>query len=155
MLRLTAIVVAIFLSFQVEASTLHVYLSDMGLARLKISTSTMTQVGGAIGTPYYCSPESYKGSVCIASDVWSFGLVLVELFGRQHAWGRLLSQMEMAGLIMSKTLPQMDYLKHPIKDLCGKCLDYHPKKRIDMMNLMKEIRKCEKLYVKLSNLKHV
>jgi len=88
----------------------------------------MTQVGGAIDTPYYCSPESYKGRVCIALDVWNFGLVLVELFGRRHAWGRLLSQMEMAGLIMSKTLPQLDHLKHPVKDLCGKCLDYDPKK---------------------------
>jgi len=36
MLRLIAIVVAIFLSFQVEASTLHVFLSGKGLARLKV-----------------------------------------------------------------------------------------------------------------------
>jgi len=108
----------------------------------------MTQVGGAIGTPYYCSPESYKGRICLASDVWSFGLVLVELFGCRHAWGRLLSQMEMTGLIKSKTVPQLDHLKQSIKDLCGKCLDYDPKKRTDTMNLIKEMRKCEKLYVK-------
>ena len=47
----------------------------------------MIQVGGAIGTPYYCAPESYKGRVCIASDIWSFGLVLTEIFGQRHAWG--------------------------------------------------------------------
>ena len=70
----------------------------MGLARLKIGSCTMTQVGGAIGTPYYCAPESYKGRVCVASDIWSFGLVLSELFGRQHAWGQLLSQVEMANV---------------------------------------------------------
>ena len=120
----------------------------MGLARLKIGSCTMTQVGGAIGTPYYCAPESYKGRVCVASDIWSFGLVLSELFGRQHAWGQLLSQVEMAGLIMSKTLPPLNHLKAPIKDLCGMCLYYDPKKRIDILGLMKKIRECEKMYVK-------
>lgn len=120
----------------------------MGLARLKMGTCTMTQVGGAIGTPYYCAPESYKGRVCIASDIWSFGLVLTEIFGKRHAWGRILSQVEMAGVIMSKRLPPLDHLKTPIKELCEMCLHYDPKKRIGILSLMKKIRECEKMYVK-------
>ena len=128
--------------------TLHVYLSDMGLARLKTSASTMTQVGNAIGTPYYCAPESYKGNVCVASDIWSFGLVLSELFGRRHAWGRLLSFMEMSGLILSQTLPPLDHLKAPIRRLCQMCLDYDPRKRIDILNVIEKLRECEKIFVK-------
>ena len=104
----------------------------------------MTQVGNAIGTPYYCAPESYKGNVCLASDIWSFGLVLTELFGRRHAWGRLLSFMEMSGLILSQTLPPLDHLKAPIRRLCEMCLDYNPKKRIDILNVIKKLRECEK-----------
>ena len=50
------------------------------------------------------------------------------VFGRQHAWGRLLSQVEMVGLIMSKILPPLNHLKTPIKDLCGMCRHYDPKK---------------------------
>jgi len=116
----------------------------MGLAHLKASGSTMTQVGGAIGTPYYCAPESYKGMVCLSSDIWSFGLVMCELYGRRHAWGRLLSFTEMTGLIMSKTMPPLDHLKPPVKDLCAMCLCYDSKDRIGILELTKKIRECEK-----------
>ena len=121
------------------------YLTDMGLARMKTSCCTMTQVGGAIGTPYYCAPESYMGGVCLASDIWSFGLVLREIFGRKHAWGRLMTQAEMAGLIMCKTLPPLGHLKAHIKDVCEMCLKYNPKHRIEILELLKKIRACEKL----------
>ena len=77
----------------------------------------MTQIGGAVGTPYYCTPESYKGGVCLASDIWSFVIVMIELFGGT----------EMIGLIICKTLPLLDHLKTQIKDVCSMCLNYNPK----------------------------
>jgi len=48
----------------------------------KISTSTMMQVMGAIGTCtilLFLHAESYKGRVCLASDVWSFGLSCLDI----------------------------------------------------------------------------
>jgi len=117
----------------------------MGLAHLKTSGSTMTHVGSA-GTPYYSAPETFKGKMCLPSDIWSLGLVLSELFGRRHAWGRLLTRIEMTGLIMSKTLPPLDHLKAPVKDLCAKCLDYNPKNRIAILELTKKIRECENFF---------
>ena len=114
----------------------------MGLTQLKTGKCTMTQVGGVIGTPYYCAPESYKGRVCIASDIWSFGLVLSEIFEQWHAWGQLLSQVEMTGLIMSERLPPLDqdHLKTPIREIYEMCLHYDPKKRIDILSLTKNMK---------------
>ena len=42
---------------QVERSTLHVYLSDMGLARIKMGCSTMTHVQ-IVGTPIYAAQKA-------------------------------------------------------------------------------------------------
>ena len=63
---------------QVERGTLHVYITDMGLARIKMGCTTMTQVG-VIGTPYYAAPETFKGEAGTPSDVWGLGMVLLEL----------------------------------------------------------------------------
>ena len=59
---------------QVERSTLYVYLSDMGLARIKMGCSTMTCVQ-IVGTPSYAAPESFEGAAGVPSDVWGFGMV--------------------------------------------------------------------------------
>ncbi|XP_065903207.1 uncharacterized protein [Dysidea avara] len=124
----------------VEKGTFHVYLTDMGLARLKTTACTMTNVGKAEGTPYYSSPECFFGNTCLASDVWSFGLVLSEVFGRKHAWGKLMTHAEMAQLIVAKTLPSVQHLNPTIRRVCEGCLQYDEKKRINMMTVIQQLR---------------
>lgn len=34
-----------------------------------------------VSTPYYSAPEIFHGKVGKPSDVWSYGIVLFELFG--------------------------------------------------------------------------
>jgi len=125
---------------QVEKGTFHVYLIDMGLARLKTTACTMTNIGHAAGTPYYCSPESFYGNTCVASDVWSYGLVLAEVFGRKHAWGKLMTQAEMAQLIVAKRVPPIQHLNPTIRRVCEGCLQYDAKKRINMMTVIQQLR---------------
>ncbi|XP_065893358.1 uncharacterized protein [Dysidea avara] len=124
----------------VEKGTFHVYLTDMGLARLKTTACTMTNVGKAEGTPYYSSPECFFGNTCLASDVWSFGLVLSEVFGRKHAWGKLMTHAEMAQLIVAKSLPSVQHLNPTIRRVCEGCLQYDAKKRINMMTVIQQLR---------------
>lgn len=71
----------------------------MGLAKLKVGLSTMSNVA-VVGTPYYSAPETFHGQVRKPSDVWSYGVVLIELFGEQHAWGEVKHQNELFGKIM-------------------------------------------------------
>ena len=58
----------------------------MGLAKLKVSNTTVNKMD-VTGTPYYSAPETYYGKVAVALDTWSFGIVMIELFGGRRAWG--------------------------------------------------------------------
>jgi eukaryotic-like serine/threonine-protein kinase len=64
----------------------HVKLADFGIARLVDQDSGFTRTGFAMGTVAYASPEQVRGeTVTGASDVYSFGLVLLEaLTGRRE-----------------------------------------------------------------------
>ena len=103
---------------QVEKSTLHVCITDMGLAKLKITNySMMTNVGTMCGTPYYSAPETFHGDVGKPLDIWSLGIVLLELFSRRHAWG--------SGGEYSEESAMM-YLSPKWKTICLQCIAYEP-----------------------------
>ena len=76
---------------QVEDGTFHAYLSDFGIAQILsttkvIGTSTLQQ-----GTPAYQSPEHIRAEkgITTSTDVYSFGVLLLEMFGEQLAWKSL------------------------------------------------------------------
>jgi eukaryotic-like serine/threonine-protein kinase len=57
----------------------HVKVTDFGIARIE-AVHNMTQVGMALGTPSYMSPEQYDGDeVDLRSDLFSVGVVLFEI----------------------------------------------------------------------------
>ena len=67
---------------QVERGALHVHLSDMGLAKIKVGCSKMTHVQ-ILGTLCYAAPEIFEGTAGKPSDVWGFHL---ELCGRKRVF---------------------------------------------------------------------
>lgn len=55
-------------------------LMDFGIAKSKENGLSLTQTGAAVGTPYYMSPEQFKGlTVDHRSDLYSLGVVLYQL----------------------------------------------------------------------------
>lgn len=113
----------------------------MGLAKLKTSNSTITKMDPT-GTPYYSAPETYYGGVGIPSDIWSFGVVMIELFGSKRAWGELKHHNELVANMMSKKIPSMVHLTLPVKKVCECWLVHEPKRRkpmIDILTLLRNI----------------
>ena len=117
------------------------YLCDMGLARVKAGMATLTRCG-ADGTPGYISPETAIHRQCgLSSDVWAFGLILIELCTRKRAWGGLVSTVEITSLLLQKVMP--DALKDvpsPFHSICQSCLKYDPKERPTMESVARQIR---------------
>ena len=112
----------------------------MGLAKLKINLSTMSNVA-VVGTPYYSAPETFRGQVGKPLDVWTYGVVLVELFGGQHAWGNVQHHNELIGKIMQKELPTMITCLAPQwRELCMLCLNHDISKRKSMEEVLHAIR---------------
>lgn len=112
----------------------------MGLAKLKINLSTMSNVA-VVGTPYYSAPETFHGQVGKPSDVWSYGVLLVELFGGERAWGDVKHHNELIGKIMHKELPTMITCLAPQwRELCMLCLNYDISKRKSMEEVLRVIK---------------
>ena len=62
-----------------------VYVGDFGLAKLR-APGDNTVSGKFLGTVRYSSPETFAGSWCESSDVYSLGLTLYELLALQPAY---------------------------------------------------------------------
>ncbi|KAI6094887.1 kinase-like domain-containing protein [Pisolithus sp. B1] len=59
-------------------------LSDFGLSTLNISTLSMTVDASRGGTPHWMAPELLdECPVSVESDVWAFGMTILELFTRE------------------------------------------------------------------------
>ena len=104
------------------------YLTDMGMAKIKVGHATMTQMQ-LVGTPYYAAPETYDGIVGKPSDVWSLGMVFLELYSGKHAWGEVTNHNQLVKLILTKQLPKMGHLDQVQQKICKACLIFDPKSR--------------------------
>lgn len=66
----------------------RVVIMDFGIARARVEDASRTQVGAAIGTPAYMSPEQVQGleDIDARADVYAFGAMLYELFTGVQPW---------------------------------------------------------------------
>lgn len=59
-------------------------LTDFGIARQRSTNNHLTQIGMAIGTPRYMSPEQHRGGeVDNRSDIYALGVIFHEMLTRQ------------------------------------------------------------------------
>ena len=108
---------------QIEDGTFHAYLADFGIAQIlsatkAIGTGTLQQ-----GTPAYQSPEHIRADhgITTATDVYSFGVLLLELFGEKPAWDNKNPVQISYRVAHLNEYPATDHLDSSIKDLCAMC----------------------------------
>ena len=95
----------------------HIHICDMGIARLKQSVATLTQCLPE-GTPSYISPETaIEKKYGQPSDIWAFGLIVIEMCTRERAWVELLSATDVAMQLLQKKPLMLDTLEGSMKDL--------------------------------------
>lgn len=58
-------------------------LIDFGISQ---QVSVATRAVKVDGTPFYMAPEAFAGNVTAKSDMWSFGVMLAEVFTREKPW---------------------------------------------------------------------
>ena len=115
------------------------YMCDMGLAKIKVGCSTMTNVQ-IVGTPCYAAPETFEGTAGKPSDVWGFGMVYMELCGGRRAWGSVCHYNELVKKLLLKKVPDFSYLNLRQQEICRGCLTHDIKQRKTMEQLLLMIR---------------
>ncbi|MCH7548037.1 MAG: protein kinase [Candidatus Krumholzibacteriota bacterium] len=107
--------------------------SDLDLENSPTITAAMTQAGVILGTAAYMSPEQARGKrVDHRSDIWSFGVVLLEMLtGSRVFEGETVSD-TLAGVLRAE-LPWDQLPKHTpptLRRLLSRCLERDPSRRL-------------------------
>lgn len=118
-----------------EEKTLHVYLADFGLTKIIADSGTActrTMSGKCGGTPGFQAKEVLqgRGDITSACDVYSFGCVLIELYGKRRVWPGLTQLVIMCRIAVENEAPQVDDIQpESIKQLCKQCVVNNAKQR--------------------------
>ncbi|WP_435769011.1 serine/threonine-protein kinase [Nocardioides sp. SYSU DS0651] len=108
----------------------RVWLADFGIARLVDDAAHHTRTGMTIGSPAYLSPEQVRGeTVTPAADVYSLGLVILEMLTGQRAYGGTPTEAALARLTRAPVLPAA--LPAPWRDLLTAMTATDPQGRPD------------------------
>jgi len=110
---------------------------DFGLARMTGGT-LLTQEGTAMGTIAYMSPEQAQGEeVDHRTDIWSFGVVLYEMFGGQLPFMGEHDQAVVYSILNKKPKPLAELRSEipvPIGQVVDKALEKNPDKRYQQID---------------------
>ncbi|MFT7520996.1 MAG: hypothetical protein ACI9MC_003147, partial [Kiritimatiellia bacterium] len=110
---------------------------DDKIVEVKSDAATQTQMGMAIGTPQYMSPEQAEGfndQLDGRSDQYALGLILHELLGLRRAMeGRtvaeLLLKAQEADRLPLKAWSKQEPISHELKAIVNKACQFDPTKR--------------------------
>lgn len=126
--------------FQVEQSTNKPVICDLGVGRL-VDATHRTSAAGNAGTLAYQHKEQLLGqNPTPAVDVYSFAVIMLEVFTRVPAWqGYSLPRLQRA--LMEDTFPRFDSEHIPVaaKEILRKCFQ-SANKRPTFISLLPEVK---------------
>lgn len=106
-------------------------IADFGLSRCLDKEQTRAFTSNLCGSLGYLAPEFYSGHVSFASDIYSLGVIIVEILTGQKGYSEDDNVID-SWMIQLETSDQADSLLEQVK-VCTKigieCMDPNPKKR--------------------------
>jgi len=117
---------------------------DFGLARVT-GTTLVTKEGMTMGTIAYMSPEQARGEeVDHRTDIWSFGVVLYEMFSGQLPFKGAHDQAVVYSILNEKPKPLTDLrsdIPMSLEQVVGKALEKNPDERyMNIEELLDDLR---------------
>jgi serine/threonine protein kinase len=137
----------IFLSQDV-AGRVQVRLIDFGVARAPASGTRLTLVEHAVGSLLYISPEQLRDSrdVSPASDIWSLGMLMMELLVGAHPYPADMPDTQLICRILSEEPPRIRDFAPVSEEVCrivDRCLTVNPTERYPSAQvLLEELVSC-------------
>ena len=117
----------------------NVKISDFGISSQLDSTAAFCST--FVGTTCYMSPERLQGdSYSYASDIWSLGLILLELATGRYPYGDNDSYFKLLGRINDSdppTVPEDGGFSDGFAEFIGLCLEKDPSRRPGARELLK------------------
>ncbi|GBB99987.1 hypothetical protein RclHR1_00370028 [Rhizophagus clarus] len=117
-------------------------ITDLGLAQQLVDNSNSPNSITVCGVLPYMAPEILNGkSYTFASDVYSFGIIMVEVSTGKPPYGNVPHDEKLALAICNDVRPEMNK-KAPkcYNDLIKQCLDANPDKRPTSKEILQKIR---------------
>jgi len=124
-------------------------LSDFGMSRQLLGEDTQQQTKTNIGPVKWWAPENiFQLTYSSESDIWSFGVTIVEIITRQPPFPQL-DNISYATALHNKTFrPRLDEIFlpfHPDLPVFAKiiesCCQFEPNKRVTAIQLVSELEK--------------
>lgn len=125
----------------------RVRIMDFGLARVS-GSSHLTKTGATLGTVAYMSPEQLNGKEADEqSDIWSFGVVLYELYTGELPFRGKYEQAVMYSIMNEQPVPVSERdpgISPAMERLIHRCLAKEPGERYsDMVELLADLDTAE------------
>lgn len=93
------------------------------------------------GTYGYCSPEQHKYEITLKSDIYSLGIILLELIYGDYVWDPEYYSYQRYRKSAMEHLNKLEEIDSSIYSIIKKCLSTVPEKRYSIDELYSEIKK--------------
>lgn len=131
----------------------HIKVADFGLSKPAEETKgsedeTVVNEGG--GTLYCMAPEAFRQNYVKESDVYSFGIILYELFTETVPYEGMSQMQIIRSIEEEKPLPLPDDIDEDIAEIIKACLNHDVKKRPSLSYMSDKVKAVKMKYLKMS-----